>query len=501
MKSPRALHPHIVRGDVKVQAGSESRRLDVEADKLQRQLVDRLRDLLERSGLTRAKLAELSHYDPSSFSRAVSGKRLPTATIAAACDEAFGTGSEIADLRERVVQLRTQARRERKAERGARLPAGTSEAGHRQPAQRTVLPRDGEVGATDRRDALRVLGVGTTIAALGPVAADLSRRIAQADPDPLSVDQTEAQIHRVAAVYRVTPHVELVNALAPQWHHVEDVLRRPVSPAVRARLTIVAGQHAFYLGTLAFDLGDDDTARSLLRLAGQRAAHAKEMLPARSPRRSDVHLLEGSVAAMRSSVAYFTGAYAEAADIAAQARKGAHPFARPILAGCEARAAALARRPGDARLALADMEATVWEGEVMPGPNPGGPSFVQGFLGGTLAHLGDGVAAEPFARTSLDLRIAENPDHFVQIGGAYTTLCRTYLRRPEPDPDRAADAATKALLVLDGRPTRGVVQNADQMWHQMHTRWPEHRAVQELGEIIVASRRALPALSSDTTAA
>ncbi len=331
-------------------------------------------------------------------------------------------------------------------------------------------------------------------------AADLSRSIAAADPDPLSLDQAEAQINRIAAVYRTTPHGDLMDAMGPEWQKIEKVLDRRVSPRVRARLTLVAGQYAFYLGTLAFDLGDDDTARGLLTVASQHAAQAKDLLPASSPRRSDVSLLAGSVAAIRSSVAYFSGSYGEAADIAAQAREGAHPFARPILAGCEARAAVLAHRPDDAYATLADMQEHVWDGAIMPGPNPGEAAFVHSFLAIALAHLGNGVEAEPHAKTSLELEIAAGPDHYVQIGGNYTALARTYLRRPEPDPERAADATQQALLAVEGRPTRGVVQRAGEMWRQLDARWPELPAVRDLGEIVKTSGRALQAASGDATA-
>ncbi|WP_261568790.1 tetratricopeptide repeat protein [Frankia gtarii] len=291
-----------------------------------------------------------------------------------------------------------------------------------------------------------------------------------------------------------------MDAMGPEWQKIEKVLDRRVSPRVRARLALVAGQYAFYLGILAFDLGDDDTARGLLTVASQHAAQAKDLLPASSPRRSDVSLLDGSVAAIRSSVAYFSGSYGEAADIAAQAREGAHPFARPILAGCEARAAVLAHRPDDAYATLADMQEHVWDGAIMPGPNPGDAAFVHSFLAIALAHLGNGVEAEPHARISLELEIAAGPDHYVQIGGNYTALARTYLRRPEPDPERAADATRQALLAVEGRPTRGVVQRAAEMWRQLDARWPELPAVRDLGEIVKTSGRALQAASGDATA-
>ncbi|MBL7494868.1 XRE family transcriptional regulator [Frankia sp. CNm7] len=355
------------------------------------------------------------------------------------------------------------------------------------------IPRDDghaptaeEASPTDRRHALRLL-------ALGPAAAELSHRIARADPDPLTLDQYEADLHHVADTYRTTPHATLAATVGTNWQTVEGVLDARVSPRVRGRMTLLAGNFAFYLGTLAFDLADDRSARSFFHVAAQHADEARDLLPATTAIWSDVALLAGSVAAMRSSLAYFTGAHAQAADIAAAARHGAHPFTRPILAGCEARAAALSGRPEDARAALTDLQEHVWQGGILPGPNPGDAGFANGFLAVTLAHLGDGHRAEQHARIGLDAEIAAGPGHYVQIGGTYNSLCRAYLRRTDPDPEQAADAATRALTILDGRPTRSVIQQAAQMWQEMDARWPELPAVRELGEIVTASRRALPA--------
>jgi hypothetical protein len=139
------------------------------------------------------------------------------------------------------------------------------------------------------------------------------------------------------------------------------------------------------------------------------------------------------------------------------------------------------------------MQEHVWQAGVMPGPNPGNETFAHTFLAGTLAHLGDGHRAEQHARVGLD---AANPGHFVQLSGAYTTLCRAFLRRPDPDPEAAADAATRALIVLDGRPTRGAIQQTGQMWAEMRRRWPDLPAVRDLGDVVAASRRALPAATS-----
>lgn len=325
----------------------------------------------------------------------------------------------------------------------------------------------------DRRN---LVGLGGLVVAAA-CAADLSRSIARADPDPLTLDDMEAEVQDIALTYRTTPHLDLVARLDASWRAAERLLDSRVSPRVRSRLALVAGQQAFYLGTLAFDLGDDRAARGFLALAGQHATQTRDPL------------LIGSVAAMRSSLAYFNGAHANAADIAGEALERAHPFTRPILAGCRARAAALAGRPAEARTALGHMQDHVWHGPVMPGPNPGNDEFAHGFLAVALAHLGSGEQAEWDARHSIEL--LRDSGHYVQLGGSYTALCRAFLRRAAPDPEQAADSAGRALEAMDVSPSRSVIQSTTQMWHEMAARWPDLPAVRDLGDAVVTAHTSL----------
>jgi ribosome-binding protein aMBF1 (putative translation factor) len=479
----------------------------------------RIAELRENAGLTKTDLAGRLHCDLAVIVRAESGDRL-SEQMAPQLDDFFGTGGELSDRRRRVVapQGQTLGGRLRelreargwtqdalaakvnysrscinkiecgriplKAERAADLDRvfGTGSELVEWQARVEARGKAREVAPTDRRQALQTGGLA---------AADLSRRIARANPDALSLDEYEADIHRVAASYQTTPHERLAGTMVPTWRDVENILDDRISPRVRGQMTLIAGQYAFYLGYLGFDMGDDAAARRFLHLAGQHAAEADELLPARSPRRSDVTLLAGSILTVRSSVAYFTGRYAVAADIAAEGRNGAHPYVAPVLAACEARAAARAGRPDDARRALQDMQDTVWRGPVMPGPVMLDDEAAHAFLAVVNALLGAGEIAEPHARRSLEL-LGSDPDHYVQIGGTYNALCRAYLRRAEPDPEQAADAAGKALAIVKDRPNRSVVQQAGQMHRQMRVSWPDLPAVRNLGEIVASSRKALP---------
>jgi len=446
-----------------------------------------LKHLIVRAGTNVTQLAEKIGSPRQQVSRAVNGREVPSIDLAKDLDPAL-------NAKGRILALRERADLERRARKiGAVLELNRTEpsAGRTLPATATdneTMVEVSPVVDTNRRQTFRAAGA----LALGAIADDLSAKLKDADPDPGDIDDAEAAVRGVAAAYLVTPHAEKMELLVPQWTATETVLDRRVSPAVRARLTQVAGWYGFYLGLTAFDLGDDRTARKMLRLAKRHAREVADLLPAQSPRRSDVLLLEGSIAAIRSSIAYFNGAYGEAADIAAQAREEAHPYTRPILAGCEARAAAIAR-PDSTEAALADMQEHVWDGPILPGPNPGNTAFAHGFLAVSLNNTGQGVRSENYARTGLALEKAYGEGHFVQIAGTHNALALSYLRRPLPDPEAAVASVQDALEVIEDRPTRGVIQRAGEMWRQMDTRWPNLPAVRELGEQVQHSRLALEA--------
>lgn len=388
-------------------------------------------------GLSQEQLARKAHVGETYISHIEKGRRLPTDEVGRGLDRALSTGQRFVT----AIRLERRARQLRKID-----DAGPADV------------HNGGVEETDRRDLLKI----GAMAAAGAV-----QRIARADPDPLTLDVLEADVQQVAADYRTTDHDVLIPEIMGMWEQVEAILETRVSGQVRKRLTLVAGQSAFYLGTLAFDTGRNSEARTYLALANQHAVDVGDPL------------LLGSVATMRSSVAYFAGAHTTAADIASQAIPHAHPFTLPILAGCHARAAAVAGRPDDARRALDLLQNHVWTGTgVLPGPNPGDPAFAHGFLAVTFAHLGDGEQAEEHALHGLQL---EHPDHFVQVSGKLHALARTYLYRPRPEPEAAAAAASRALTIVSDHPTATVVQRVGETHREMAARWPDLAAVRELG--------------------
>lgn len=97
----------------------------------------------------------------------------------------------------------------------------------------------------------------------------------------------------------------------------------------------------------------------------------------------------------------------------------------------------------------------------------------------------------PPAVTSDNLELANGPEHYVQVSGSHTALALTFLNRQQPDPEQAAAAAQQALIVLADAPTRGSLQRTTEIWHDLHTRWPELPAVRDLGDVVDQSRRSL----------
>jgi len=386
-----------------------------------------------RGSMSKTDLGRHIRYDRTAITRAEQGEIVPSAAMLARMDEFWRTGGELVALR------------------------------------RIVMGEE-EVSPTNRRDALRSL-------ALGVLAAELSRRIATADPDPLSLDEYEMDVHRVAGAYFTTPHQQTATQLAPAWETVEGLLDTRLSPGPRKRLTNVAGWYAFYLGLAMFDLGDDEAAIGFLRLATQHADETGDLL------------LSGSSAAIRSSVAYFNDAYDLAYEIAGPSQVKTHPYTRPVLAGCAARAAAKARRPDEAQSALRDLEDSVWDGGIMPGPNPGNAAFFHSFHAGTLTHLGDGTRAEGHARMGLAAQMDIDPSQFIQVAGKWETLARTFLQRPHPEPEQAAGALLNSVAALGGRTNRTGARTTTRMYRELNARWPDLPSVKDLGEAILALPR------------
>jgi hypothetical protein len=343
-----------------------------------------------------------------------------------------------------------------------------------------------EMSPSRRRDLLS-LGVvvpATSLVAADPIdrAARISRAIAASTPDPLTLAQLQQGIHQLTTLYSVTPHADLIAPIERAWDDAETLLETRVTGPARIDLELVAGQFAFYRGRLAFGMDDKQTALTFLVLAGQHAEAAGDSL------------LAGSVAAMRSSLAFFSGEFTTAANIARRAQPGAHPYVVPTLASSLARALALTGDTDGALGALRTMRDNVWSGPLQPGLEPGDDEAYEAFSAVTLSYLSRGDVAEHHARNSLDL-LAQSGRH-VQLTGTHLALGRAFLRRPNPDPEQAASAVADALNAAAGNSHGRTETRAAAIYHRLAANpdWARLDTVRDLAAKLPA-HRALPSAS------
>ncbi|WP_007506801.1 hypothetical protein [Pseudofrankia saprophytica] len=333
------------------------------------------------------------------------------------------------------------------------------------------------VTLVDRRDLLATgLLLTTSATALGPVsqAARISRAIAASTPDPLTLAQLQHGIHQLTTRYATTPHADLVAPIEQAWTTAEALLDSRVTGPTRTDLELVAGQYAFYRGHLAFDMGDDQTALTFLVLAGQHAEAARDSL------------LTGSVAVIRSALAFFAGEFTTAADIARRAQPGAHSYIVPTLASSLARALAQTGDADGALTALRTMRDNIWTGPPLPGPEPGDEETYEAFSAVTLGYLHRGDEAEPHGRNSLTL--LRQTGRYVQLAGTHLALARAFIRRPVPDPEQAAGAVEHALHAAAGNDHPRTTTRAREIYRRLTANpdWTRLPAVRDLGERLPA---------------
>jgi transcriptional regulator with XRE-family HTH domain len=410
---------------------------------------------------SQSALARRTGVDRTRISKIENGG-MPSVPDCEKYDRFFGLSGELVSRRARVVAAQGEIR-----ETGSELVVGQGRV--------EVRGKTGcEVSPVDRRQFF----------ASAALATSLSEQIASADPTPPTLREIAADVDRIAATYTRTPATALVPGVEKGWLDAERLLDTRLSPKARTRLTLHAGQYSFYLAMLAGDLGHGAAADAYLDLAGQHATESGDLL------------LGGSVAALDSSHAYFRGDHTRAADVAGEARVGAHPYVRAMLAICEARASALCGRPDAARAALADMWEHVWEGPILPGEVMVDEEQAIGQTAVILGFLRDGEAAETYARRAIKMFAARGVERTAELGKNHNALCWALLRRRDPDPEQAADAARRALQVIDGQPVSWVVSRTGQISREMEVRWPELPAVRDLGEMVRETRKALPAARS-----
>ncbi|WP_232794387.1 hypothetical protein [Pseudofrankia saprophytica] len=343
-----------------------------------------------------------------------------------------------------------------------------------------------EVSSANRRDLLNAgIALATTTATGDPLerAERISRAMAAAAPDPLTLAQLQHGIHYLAGSFAATSLTELTRPIERAWNDAESLLETRVSGGTRRDLESVAGQYAFYRGRLAADMGDDTAALTFLVLAGQHAKAAGDTL------------LSGSVAAMRSELAFFAGDFGGAAAIAAEGAIGAHPYLVPVLAGSCARAFAQVGDTDATLTALRTMSDNVWTGKIQPGVDPGDEEAYEAYSAIALGYLGHGDTAEVHARNSLAL-VGREGRH-MQLAGTHLALARAFIRRSKPEPELAAAALRDALHAGQrsggGRTTGRAVGIYQHL--AANPRWARLPAVRDLGALL-REHRSLAAASA-----
>ncbi|MCK9921231.1 helix-turn-helix domain-containing protein [Frankia sp. AgPm24] len=429
-----------------------------------------LKDLRQQARLTQSELAQRLGYagGHAVISKIENGHRTPDADFAMAAGKVLGHTD---DLVQRAATDRAALLRQR-ADILAEPSPGAVDAMGGPPAPWTVHAPSAEEDTTDRREIL--VGGGLTAAV---TVQSLAQRISTSDPTELDRAQIGQRIQQVAEAYISAPRAQLRAAIEHEHLGVEALLDRRLSRSVRDELAGYAGMYAYYLGALAHGTGDDGAAVAYGTLC---AHHAQET--------GDPMLL-GAAAELRSGLV----PTAACAQITGQARRdpAVDPYVRPFLAAIEARAAAQLQQPDRANEALAAMEAGVWTGPLQPGPTLFDPESGHAWFGIVLAELGQGEAAEGYARQSL--RLLAGHDKPYHAAGTYNMLARSYLRRRTPDPEQAADATGRALRLVEGRPGRSAITSADTTWRELNVRWGTLPAVRDLGEQVAVHRAALPA--------
>jgi transcriptional regulator with XRE-family HTH domain len=425
--------------DAKIRLGTEVRRLRGAAGLKQGRLV------------ARVQLKGVS-VDQPAISKLENGKELPPARVVEAIDDVLGAGGKIVEMSERARSSR-----------------------HVEPS---VKEED-----TDRRDALKLGGLALAAA----TAADVSRRIAAAgaDPHPLAVDELEARVAGLADRYPTTPHAGLMPDAVELWRGAEAALDRRLTLRVRARVVHAAGQLAYYVGRLAFNTSNDTVAIPFAALAAQ---HADDV--------GDPTLVV-SVAALRSSVAYWQGRYPAALDYLVDVRQLAPRHLAARVAAYEARTYA-AMGNGPAALDACDrMQLTAGDYTRQPGSTPVGEAGAALFRAGVAIRVGDGAEAERWARVSVATYRPGTAEYTPEEAQhALLTLASAVMLRERPDVEEAAEVARQAVRGLASSPSRTVTTKARRVWG---TFTPDHRqvpTVAALGAELVRVPLALPAGAS-----
>jgi tetratricopeptide (TPR) repeat protein len=239
----------------------------------------------------------------------------------------------------------------------------------------------------------------------------------------MTLEELDQDVERFALDCLAVSHAELFSQVWDDWQHVEQLLDARQSLKDRAHLTLLGGQLTYFLARLSFNLGDYAAARRHAVLAWEYAEDVSQPV------------LCASVRTLQGTIAYYAGKPQRSLDLLRAAEPYDTPYTRARIAANTARAhAALGDRPGAER-ALATMERHLVDVPVQPGDSPYTPGTAMSALASTLVRLGDGEAAEAYARQAVALHNLPNVKDrlFEDRGNATLNLATSLVVRRSPN--------------------------------------------------------------------
>jgi transcriptional regulator with XRE-family HTH domain/tetratricopeptide (TPR) repeat protein len=471
-----------------------SRRADLGAE---------IRRLRAARGLSLDALAKLAHCSSSHLSEVENGRKLPSVGLIQNLYRVLETAGEDrlvgrfwgAVAEQTVERHDRQARRRQAAERRVALSsasvelqptgpvpdAGTaSGASLASATSQAVGPgaRGREVKSANRRTAITTITVMGGVGALGgrhvlvdaadAAVAAYGKRV---HVDPMTLEELDQDVERFALECLGVPHAELFPQVCYDWQQVERFLDARQSLKDRAHLTLLGGQLTYFLARLSFNMGDYAAARRHAVLAWQYAEDVGQSV------------LCASVRTLQGTIVFYAGQHQKALDLLRAAEAYDTPYNRSRIAANTARAyAVLGDRPRAER-ALAVMERHLVDLPPQPGDSPYTTATAMSALATTLARLGEGETAEPYAGRAVALHSA--PDvrdtFFEDRGNATLNLAASLVLRRQPEPVEAARLCIEAIAVPEAQRTETVRKRAVELYGLLG-RWRTVPAVKDFAD-------------------
>lgn len=320
------------------------------------------------------------------------------------------------------------------------------------------------MSTTDRRALLR-LGAATPAIAAALSLAERASLAMSTTPAEWTLTRLEEGTTTIAETYWSTPQDKLLGALLSCWEQSEEIAQATRQPETQARVAGIAGQYAYYLARLGYHTGDRELAAGFATVAEQYAAHAGDSL------------LAGSVAGLRSCIAFNAGRYTQAARFAQNAirQPEVDPYVLPRLAAYAAVAEGAGNRPDRARQALEVMQEAPLAVKRRAGAALFDPEEKHLYTALTLAEIND-PDAEPAAYDAIEIYKPYDTQ------SRSVTWCALALALRTTDPGRAAEAASQALTVSEAWPSAPVVTRASRVHVELTKDHPDLREVAALGQ-------------------